>query len=95
MTQFCAMCQVVTSEGVSPITICHIFTSHNLPRDELWYKIVPFLMVLAQLNSISSEGVSPITICHIFTSHNLPRDELWYKIVPFFMVLAQLNSIRQ
>ena len=52
MTQFCAMCQVVTSEGVSPITIRHIFTSHNLPRDELWYKIVPFLMVLAQLNSI-------------------------------------------
>ena len=52
MTQFCAMCQVVTSKGVSLITIRHIFTSHNLPRDELWYKIVPFFMVLAQLNSI-------------------------------------------
>ena len=25
------------------------FTSHNLPRGELWHKIVPFFMVLTQL----------------------------------------------
>ena len=51
VTQFTTW-RVVTSEGVSPITTHHTFTNHNSPCDELWYKIVSFFMVLAQLNSI-------------------------------------------